>query len=189
MDMVTESLIARCIRKEPKAQYELYRSLYGTMLSICTRYERNRQDAAARMNQAFLKVLQNIGERKADVPFMPWVRRIVINTVIDDYRKNKERNAMEELGPPPPSSASVEVNEYLAEMEAEAFATLLMNVPPMSRNVFNLHAIDGLPHAEIAGLLGISEGTSKWHVAHARSILQRAIVRMAGRSVPQTASR
>lgn len=189
MNMVTEALIARCIRKEPKAQYELYRTLHGTMLSICTRYERNRQDATARMNQAFLKILENIGNRKSGVPFMPWVRRIVINTVIDDHRRNKERLSVERLDPPPDPATCVEVNEYLASMEAEAFADLLMNVPPMSRSVFNLHAIDGLPHAEIAELLGMSEGTSKWHVANARSILQRAILRMAERSVAQTASR
>ncbi len=64
-------------------------------------------------------------------------------------------------------------------MEAEAFAALLDRVPPMSRNVFNLHAIDGYAHAEIAELLQISEGTSKWHVANARAILQKAIAQQA----------
>lgn len=62
-----------------------------------------------------------------------------------------------------------EVNGYLNHMEAEAFADLLQRLPPMSRNVFNLFAIDGYAHAEVAELLGISEGPSKWHVSHARS--------------------
>jgi RNA polymerase sigma-70 factor (ECF subfamily) len=64
-------------------------------------------------------------------------------------------------------------------MEAEAFAELLLRLPPMSRNVFNLFAIDGFAHKEIAELMGISEGTSKWHVSHARSILQQAITAQA----------
>ena len=67
------------------------------------------------------------------------------------------------------------INGFLQRMEAEAFAELLLRVPPMSRNVFNLFAVDGYAHAEIATLLGISEGTSKWHVANARGILKKAL--------------
>lgn len=74
---------------------------------------------------------------------------------------------------------TAEVNDYLRQMEAEAFAELLECVPKMSRNVFNLFAIDGFAHAEIAQLLNISEGTSKWHVSNARGILQQAIARLA----------
>jgi len=64
-------------------------------------------------------------------------------------------------------------------MEAEAFAAMLLRVPTMSRNVFNLFAIDGFAHAEIAQMMGISEGTSKWHVSNARGILQQAIAQLA----------
>lgn len=177
--MVRDALIADCIRGEPRAEEELYRALYPLMMSICTRYERNRQDAAARMNQGFLKVLRNLHKRKPDVPFEPWVRRIVINTVIDGFRKDRSRRTTETLDMPEDTSGSSDVNEYLRHMEAEAFADLLHRVPPMSRNVFNLFAIDGFSHAEIAGQLGIREGTSKWHVAHARTILQQAIAQLA----------
>lgn len=72
-----------------------------------------------------------------------------------------------------------ETNEYLREMEAEAFNELLTRLPAMTRNVFNLFAIDGYAHAEIAQLLSISEGTSKWHVSHARQLLREAIGREA----------
>jgi RNA polymerase sigma-70 factor (ECF subfamily) len=72
------------------------------------------------------------------------------------------------------------VNEYLHHMEAEAFAALLQRVPDMSRKVFNLFAVDGYPHAEIATMLRISEGTSKWHVSHARKVLQDAIAQLVG---------
>ncbi|HQW05222.1 MAG: sigma-70 family RNA polymerase sigma factor [Flavobacteriales bacterium] len=177
--MVDESLIARCIREEPKAQYEMYRALYGMMMSICSRYERNRQDAAALMNQGFLKILQNLGKKRSEVPFEPWARRIVINTVIDGYRKERERKEQETMEQPLEQIPTAEVNDYLRQMEAEAFAELLECVPKMSRNVFNLFAIDGFAHAEIAQLLNISEGTSKWHVSNARGILQQAIARLA----------
>lgn len=172
--MITDQLIERCVRKEPKAQYEMYRALYPVMIAICIRYERNRQDATSRMNQGFLKVLDNIGARGPEVPFMPWVRRIIINTVIDGFRSERTRKEMERLDTPT-TAQGTNVNEYLEDMEAEALAELLMHVPPTSRHVFNLFAIDGMSHAEIADALGISAGTSKWHVAHARQILQRAI--------------
>ncbi len=178
--MVTEPLIDRCIRQEAKAQYELYRALYPMMMSICSRYERDRQEAASTMNQGFLKILQHIGRRPLNVPFEPWARRVVINTVIDQFRRNKERKAMEKLSDTMEDHDDNEVNSYLQDMEAEAFANLLQKLPPVSRNVFNLFAIDGYAHAEIAELLGISEGTSKWHVNHARGILKQAIAAMAG---------
>lgn len=176
--MVNEALIARCAREETKAQYELYRALYGMMMSICSRYEPNKQDATARMNQGFLRILQNIGKRRPEVPFELWARRIMINTVIDEFRKDRTRKANETLDANMDGTASIDVNEYLRHMEAEAFADLLQRVPPMSRNVFNLFAIDGFGHAEIATMLGISEGTSKWHVSHARGILQSALAQL-----------
>lgn len=179
--MITEALIARCIRHESRAQYELYRALHPVMMSICSRYERNPDDARARMNEAFLKVLTRLEQRRPGVPFEPWARRIVINTVIDAFRMEHRRRSVETTdatltGAEPGCSA----NGFLEEMEAEAFAELLQRVPPMSRNVFNLFAVDGYAHAEIAALLGISEGTSKWHVANARAILQKALAARAG---------
>lgn len=173
--MVSEALIARCAKQESKAQYELYRALHGMMMGICSRYERDRQEATARMNQGFLKILTNLDQRRPEVPFDAWARRVMINTVIDAFRQNRERRAHETLSLSVEHEDASECNAYLQHMEAEAFAKLLSRVPPMSRNVFNLFAIDGYPHQEIAKMLDISEGTSKWHVANARSILQKAL--------------
>lgn len=177
--MVDEKLIARCVREEPKAQYELYRALYGMMMAVCSRYERNRQDATARMNQGFLKILQNIEKKRPEVPFEHWARRIMINTVIDEYRKDRERKSKETMEKPVEELPNSEVNDYLRHMEAEALVNLLQRVPATSRKVFNLFAVDGYAHREIAELLGISEGTSKWHVSNARGILQQAIAALA----------
>lgn len=182
--MVAERLIAACIRKDPRAEHELYRTLYPMMRSICSRYEHNRQDATARMNEGFLKVLLNLEKRRPEVPFEAWVRRIMINTVIDGFRKERERKTLERMDVPMDEELGAEVNDYLRHMEAEAFAALLQRVPEMSRRVFNLFAIDGFSHAEIAGMLGISAGTSKWHVSHARQLLQQAIGRLAQARAP-----
>jgi len=185
--MIDKELIDRCIREEPKAQEALYRALHGQMMAICSRYERNKQDAVARMNQGFLKVLTNLGSRRAEVPFELWVRRIMINTVIDDFRKERQRKTHESMDAAVDDNELGHVNEYLHHMEAEAFAALLQRVPDMSRQVFNLFAIDGYPHAEIATMLNISEGTSKWHVSHARKVLQGSIAELAGERRVKTA--
>lgn len=187
--MINDSIIAGCVRKEPKAQYELYRALYAMMMSICTRYERDRQEAAATMNQGFLKILENVGSRRPDVPFEPWARRILINTVIDAHRRGKERKAMGSEDIEGHEAEGADINDYLKHMEAEAFADLLLRVPAMSRTVFNLFAIDGFTHAEVAEMLGLSEGTTKWHVSNARSILRNAIAGEAMARTEKTASR
>ncbi|MDX9750332.1 MAG: RNA polymerase sigma factor [Flavobacteriales bacterium] len=179
--MVAQALIDRCIRQERMAQHELYHALFGLLMGICARYRADRQEAMALLNTGFLKVLQNLAKRRPEVPFEPWARRIMINTVIDDFRQDRERLAVEGLEMPDEHPEAAVANAYLERMEAEHFAGLLERVPPMSRNVFNLFAIDGHSHAEIAAMLGISTGTSKWHVAHARSILQKALAERAMR--------
>ena len=156
--MVSDQLIARCLREEPKAQYELYRLLHPLLMGICTRYERNRQDAVARMNQGFLKILTHLADRRPEVPFELWSRRIMINTVIDDHRRQKQRKAHETIEAPPERVDLAEVNSYLGHMEVQELERMLERVPAMSRQVFNLFAIDGFPHAEIAGMLGIEVG-------------------------------
>jgi RNA polymerase sigma factor (sigma-70 family) len=187
--MIDESLIAGCVRKEPKAQYELYRALYPLMMSICTRYQRDRQEAAATMNQGFLKILDNLGSRRPDVPFDPWVRRVMINTVIDAHRRDKQERAMVTSDVEAHEVDGSEINGFLEQMEAEAFAEMLLRVPVMSRTVFNLFAIDGFSHAEVAEMLSISEGTAKWHVHHARTVLRNAIARSAMARTAKTVSR
>ena len=188
-EMIEESLIARCLKEEPKAQYELYRALYGQMMSVCSRYERNRQDALDRVNQGFLKILTNLSKRRPEVPFELWTRRIMINTVIDNHRHEKPRKETEQLDAPLDEGTLTEVNDYLKQMDADAFGELLLRVPEMSRKVFNLFAIDGFAHHEIARMLGISEGTSKWHVSHARQVMQTAIARLAAPAMAKTAIR
>lgn len=185
--MVPEQLIHDCIRRDPRAQEELYRKLHPLMLSICSRYERNRQDALATMNEGFLKVLTNLGQRRADVPLEAWVRRIMINTSIDGLRRAQKRRSMERTDMSLDHAGRADTNEYLRQMEAEAFADLLRQVPEMSRKVFNLFAIDGFNHAEIAEMLDISEGTSKWHVHAARQQLRNALARMARNQTLKTA--
>lgn len=174
-------LIKACIRKDRRAQEQLYRLCFPSLMSICMRYFRNESEAIASLNTSFLKILNNLKKRNDKVPFEAWIRRITINTSIDAFRKNKTYKtyiqADEDLGIHDQGRSGFEINQAELQLDAEAIEQLIQELPPMSRQVFNLFAIDGYSHQEIADLLGISVGTSKWHVSFARKELKQKLVR------------
>ncbi len=170
---INNQLIQACIRKERKAQYELYKSTYGILMAICLRYERNKEDAEFLLNKAFLKILTNLESYSPKVPFEAWIRRITINTAIDEYRK-AQRSKVDYVEEPMQLAALSEMdyNEADKRFDAEELIALVQKLPPVSQKVFNLYIIDGYNHKEIAEQLGMSEGTSKWHLSSARKKLQ-----------------
>ena len=91
---VSDVLIKRVEKQDRKAQMELYRICFSALMSVAFRYKKNEEDAAALSNDAFLKILTNIKKYNSNRPFAAWIRRIAINTAIDDYRKNKKREEM-----------------------------------------------------------------------------------------------
>ncbi len=171
-------LIHDCLQQDRKAQARLYRECFGLLMGICQRYYRNHEEAVAALNLGFLKILNNLRKKRPEVPFQAWICRIMINTIIDDLRKSRNYRAQmtttdwtttqEQIGP----EALSEVEQHL---DVEGVREILYRLPPATREVFNLFAIDGYSHAEIAALLGISVGTSKWHVSAARKQLIRWI--------------
>lgn len=175
--LVSQSLIERCLREERKAQYEMYKQCYSVLMSICIRYEKNREDAEALLNMGFLKVVTKLDKYNTDIPFEAWIRRIMINTVIDEYRKNKKENETIEYTDFDDHhyNRSIDFNAADAYFEAEELQLMINDLPGVTQRVFNLHVIDGFSHKEIGDMLNISVGTSKWHVSNARKILKEKI--------------
>lgn len=174
-------LIKACIRKDRQAQEQLYRLCFSSMMGVCVRYFRNESDAVAALNEAFLKIINNLHKRNEQIPFEAWIRRISINTSIDAFRKNKSYKTHIqsgwEHGLPEQQDSGYEINQADLKLDAEAIEKMIQELPPMSKQVFNLFAIDGYSHKEIADLLGISSGTSKWHVSFARKELKQKLIR------------
>ena len=171
-------LITACIRKERKAQYELYKQVFHYLMSICVRYTRSYEEANEALNMGYLKILNNMEKYRADVPFKAWIRKIMVNVLIDEYRKRKkEKQHMQVVEEYAESSPLVEINNAIAKMDAERIHKLIMELPPISQQVFNLFVIDGFEHKEIATMLGISEGTSKWHLHSSREQLKQKLAR------------
>ena len=170
---IDHQLLEACKRGERKAQFELYQLCYGILMSVCFRYERNKEDAEFLLNKAFLKILTNLESYADNVPFEAWIRRITINTAIDEYRKS-QRSKIDYVEEPMllASLSEMDYNEADKNFDAEELLALIRKLPPASQKVFNLYIIDGYNHKEIAEKLGMSEGTSKWHLSSARKKLQ-----------------
>ncbi len=171
-------LITACIRKERKAQYELYKQVFRYLMSICIRYTHSYEEANEALNMGFLKILNNMEKYRADVPFKAWIRKIMVNVLIDEYRKQKkDKENMRMVHDYAEHTPMVELNNAIAKMDAERILKLVSELPPISQKVFNLFVIDGFEHKEIANMLGITEGTSKWHLHNSREQLKEKLAK------------
>lgn len=170
---ISNELIEACKREERKAQYELYKLCYGILMAVCFRYEKNKDDAEFLLNKAFYKILKNLDSYQPQVPFEAWIRRITINTAIDEYRKS-QRSKVDYVEEPMQvaSLSEMDYNTADQQFDADQLIALIQRLPPISQKVFNLYIIDNYNHKEIADQLGMSEGTSKWHLSSARKKLQ-----------------
>ncbi len=166
-------LIEGCKANERSAQEALYKRYYGKMMAMCMRYTGNRDDAMEVLNTGFLKVFKSLASYQSNGSFDGWVYKIIYNSVIDKLRKRmKETKTVEveqDMVVPTIDSSSVQ-HLYVKDL-----MNLMQELPESSRAVFNMFAIEGYQHSEIAEMLNISEGTSKWHVNHARKILKQRI--------------
>lgn len=174
---IDPKLLASCRKNDRKAHNELYRHCFGFIMAICLRYSSNREDAEALLNVAFLKIITHLNKYNEDVPFGSWVSRITVNTIIDEFRRDKKRR--EHMSSVDFQEAQyshpVDFNEAAQELDAQELEKMIQRLPDMSRKVFNLYAIEGYTHKEIGEMLAISDGTSKWHVSFARKSLQEMI--------------
>lgn len=164
------NIIEGCRQGNRKAQEALYKAYYKSMMAICLRYTRDENDAVDVLNTGFLKAYQNIQRYEPEkANFYTWVRTLVVRSCIDFVKKKAKAEKHREL------SAAVEVNvpaEAVSRMKASEILALVRSLPPATAAVFNLYAIEGYAHKEIAQALGISEGTSKWHLSEARKALK-----------------
>ena len=141
------------------------------MMALCLRYVRNRQDALEVLNDALLKVFKQMGRfDPTKAALYTWMRTIVINTALDSLRKQKALGSREML-PEEEEEPGVD-NEAIAKLSGNELLGIIRRLPVTTRTVFNLYVIDGYPHKDIAALLSISEGTSRWHLNDARRQLK-----------------
>lgn len=175
---VSQQLLQDCKKGDRRAQFQLYKSCFNILMGVSMRYKKDEAEAASVVNIGFLKILNNLEKYNPKAPFEAWIRRIMINTVIDEFRKNRKvRELIEHTDFSENGSyhKAVDYNKADQMFDAERLEMFIKNLPPVSQKVFNLFAVDGYSHKEIGEMLGISDGTSKWHLSSARKKLQEMI--------------
>ncbi|GAB4005636.1 RNA polymerase sigma factor [Spirosoma sp. KCTC 42546] len=162
-------LIAALKRGEGRAHKVVYERFAGKMLAVCTRYCANRDDAEEVMLDGFMRVFEKIEQFREDGSFEGWIRRVMVTESLMFLRKNKQWR--QEI---PIEDVVVEPDYVWADtaVNENDLLRIVNQLPDGYRTVFNLYAIEGYAHAEIAEMLGISEGTSKSQLSRARTLLQ-----------------
>lgn len=175
----SSDLLERCRKDDRKAHYELYTLCFGYLMSVCRRYYVNREDMQSSLNQIYVKMIRNMSSylKKQDhVPFELWARRIAINHVVDEFRRNKKFREQIDLRDLHESEEHHPFETpHLQAEQLEEIRDAIGQLSEMNRAVFNLFVVDGYGHEEIAGMLNISAGTSKAHLHRAKKRLRELL--------------
>lgn len=163
-------IIEGCSQGKLRFQELLYRRYYAFAMSVCIRYNPNRDDAIEVLNDSFMKVFDNIKKFDQEKPFKSWFRRILVNTSLDRYRENKKFSIHAEY-----DVSQIEVankTDVYNKMQADEILKLLASLPHLYRVIFNLYEVEGYSHDEIAGMIDIAPGTSRSHLSRAKAMLR-----------------
>ena len=171
-DTETE-LIEQCRKGIRNAQRTLYEQYAGTMLAVCSRYIADRNEAEDVMIGGFVKVFGKLDQFKHEGSFEGWIRRIMVNESLTYIRRNKQMYLEVDIEEAHRSPDYAVLDNHL---HAEDLMKLIEQLPTGYRTVFNLYAIEGFSHKEIAEKMGISENTSKSQLSRARSLLQKHLL-------------
>jgi RNA polymerase sigma factor (sigma-70 family) len=169
-----EELIQGCIRNERVAQEKLYHLFYPRMMALVKRYIDHVEQAEEVMNNGYLRAFQKIKQYNFQGSFEGWLRKIVFHAVAD-YVKQNAKYANQVL---------LEDKEQFVhrddsdKLHYDELIRMVHELPDATRAVFNMYVMEGFTHKEIGNMLGISEGTSKWHLSEGRKVLKERIERL-----------
>lgn len=176
--VVPKELIDGCRKGDKRCQEAVFKVFYGKMLSVCMRYTHRREEAEDLLQEGFLKVFTKIKYYTGEGSFEGWVRRIIVNTSIDYYRKTKNQQVtvnsdyVDQIREEEVDDPSDEDLKY-GGVKAKDVIAAIQKLSPAYRQVFNLYVLEGFTHQEIADQLGISVGTSKSNLAKAKMNLRK----------------
>ncbi len=170
-------IIKGCQKGKPDSQRDLYNMFSSKMYGVCLQYCKDQTDAEDCLQEGFIKVFTNIKKYRFEGSFEGWVRRIMVHTTIESFRKKKPETSFDDIVLVKLEDETVD--EDAGEISQEEVFEIVKELPPKYRMVFNLYAMDGLSHKEISEIMDISVGTSKSNLSRARKwIKDRLIDRM-----------
>ncbi len=170
-------MLQGCLKNERRAQELLYKQFYGPMMSICLRYTRNEEDALEVLHNGFLKVFKHLATYDAaKASLYTWIKTIMVNSAIDFIRSVQKFKNQVELKENQ-EAGSID-NNAIQRLGSAELLKLVQQLPTATQTVFNLYVVEGYNHREIGDILGISDGTSKWHLSEARRQLKKLLLTM-----------
>jgi len=173
-----EKIIKGCKKQHRLSQQKVYEMFYGKMLPVCNRYAKNSEEAKDILQNGFIKVFEKIDKYNFNGSFGGWLRRLIVNTAIDHYRKYKNEYLIED-------ESRIEDNSHWYEDEPvskyegispEDTKAAIEQLSPAYKMVFNLYIMEGYSHQEIADELGVSLGTSKSNLAKAKANVKKILM-------------
>ena len=174
---VEKDIVEGCIRGKSSAQRKLFDAYSRLLLGVCNRYAANIEEAEDIMQEGFVKIFLNIKEFKGEGSLVAWMRRIMINTAITHYHKMRKHRYHDDLDEV--RESKFEDQDWSeAEFTREELYNVIHRMPDGYRTVFNLYAVEGYKHREIAGILNIDENTSKSQYSRARRWLQERLIKL-----------
>jgi RNA polymerase sigma factor (sigma-70 family) len=178
LDHNLNNIIAGCKAGNAKAQQTLYKLYAAKMLGVCVRYAVDKMEAEDMLQNGFIKVFNKLNDYRGEGSFEGWVRRIMVHSSIEYYRKHHKMMQLVDMDTP---GAETAVNAAAASsLEAKDLLAIIQTLSPGYRMVFNLYAIEGYSHKEIGEMLNITEGASKSQLSRARTILKEMIIKTEG---------
>jgi len=170
-------LINQCLKHERKAQKKLFDKFAPILLGVCIRYTKDRSEAEDVLQEVFVKIFKSLNQFEDKGSFEGWLKRIAVNTAITNYRQNKKHSFHDDI---------TEVNETRIENTSdndvefthEELLNVILELPDGYKMIFNLYAIEGYKHREIAEMLSIDVNTSKSQYSRARKLIQRKLEKL-----------
>ncbi|MGY6649471.1 RNA polymerase sigma factor [Wenyingzhuangia sp. IMCC45574] len=168
--MEIQELIKKCQKNNSRAQSALYKLYAGKLYAVCYKYSKNQTEAEDNLHDGFITIFNKINQFKNQGSFEGWMKRIMINTTLEKYRKDKVFPLVNE-------EIKEEIDDEIEEKETNLNQLLdsIQKLPNRYRLVFNLYVLDGYSHKEIGKLLDISEGTSKSNLSRAKVLLKKEL--------------
>lgn len=175
------SLVQKCLQKDKRAEYALYRHCFNMLMRICYRYTANEDDASSLMNNGFMKILSGLDKYDASRSFEAWAKIVMVNSIIDEYKTSKKRRELfsnREIEELPEAMHPADLNNAEKNLGLEEMIAEIGRLPDTAKLVFNLYVFDGMSHKEISQATGLKEGNSRWHLLHARELLKSRLAKL-----------
>lgn len=162
-----EKIIQGCLKKDVKSQQAFYTFFSSSMYAVCLRYSNTKEDAKDILQEGFVKVFSKLDQFSGKGSLEGWMKKVFVNTALEHYRINKVYQQQSDVSEAYSVATEAEAIGALTQQEILA---VMQQMAPGFRTILNMYAIEGYSHAEIADMLGISEGTSKSQLSRARVI-------------------